>query len=136
MKAIYLFLCFFIIQACSDSQFEKRLADSFDSPLKSDFPDEKSDNSKPIPSTSTKEIREPDAQKSLKVKTKKQLKPSLRRSKKFIPQPYRIIIRLSGANPSAPAENVTTILRDAGVAFEVERIERLDGRPLLNNSSK
>ena len=44
----------------------------------------------------------------------------------FNPQPYRIILRLSGANPSAPAETVTEALRQAGVQFEVEKIERLD----------
>tara|TARA_Y100001968_G_scaffold7997_1_gene6753 strand:- start:155 stop:541 length:387 start_codon:yes stop_codon:yes gene_type:complete len=44
----------------------------------------------------------------------------------FNPQPYRIILRLSGANPSAPAESVTEALRKAGVQFEVEKIERFD----------
>tara|TARA_B100000579_G_C22646298_1_gene763911 strand:+ start:277 stop:693 length:417 start_codon:yes stop_codon:yes gene_type:complete len=44
----------------------------------------------------------------------------------FNPQPYRIILRLSGANPSAPAETVTRALRKAGVQFEVEKIERFD----------
>ena len=44
----------------------------------------------------------------------------------FKPQPYRITIKLSGANPSAPAETVTKALRRAGVNFEVERIERVD----------
>ena len=50
----------------------------------------------------------------------------------FNPQPYRIILRLSGANPSAPAETVTEALRKAGVQFEVEKIERFDN----GNSSK
>ena len=48
----------------------------------------------------------------------------------FNPQPYRIILRLSGANPSAPAETVTEALRKAGVQFEVEKIERFDGGDL------
>ncbi len=42
----------------------------------------------------------------------------------FTPQPYRIIIKLSEANPSAPAEVLTRTLRKAGVVFEVEKIER------------
>ena len=50
----------------------------------------------------------------------------------FNPQPYRIILRLSGANPSAPAETVTEALRKAGVQFEVEKIERFN----QDNSSK
>ena len=67
-------------------------------------------------------------------KPKKQVKTSLRRSKQFSPHPYRIIIRLSGTNPSAPAEAVTTALSNAGVVFAIEKIERLDGSPSFNNS--
>ena len=40
-------------------------------------------------------------------------------------EPYRITIRLSGADPSAPAEAVTRALRNADVRFAVERIERI-----------
>ena len=54
---------------------------------------------------------------------------------KFKPQPYRIILKLSGANPSAPAETVTKALRKAGVEFEVEKIERFNGDLLLRSSS-
>ena len=39
--------------------------------------------------------------------------------------PYRIIIKLSGANPSSPSEIVTNALIKAGVEFEVEMIERV-----------
>ena len=41
-------------------------------------------------------------------------------------EPYRITIRLAGANPAAPAEAVTRALREADVGFAVERIERVD----------
>ena len=40
-------------------------------------------------------------------------------------QPYRITIRLAGADPSAPAEAVTQALRTSAVEFMVERIERV-----------
>ena len=53
----------------------------------------------------------------------------------FNPQPYRIILKLSGANPSAPAETVTNALRKAGVEFEVEKIERFDEKSLLKDPS-
>ncbi len=53
----------------------------------------------------------------------------------FNPQPYRIILRLSGANPSAPAESVTEALRKAGVQFEVEKIERFDEEKISKNTS-
>ena len=40
--------------------------------------------------------------------------------------PYRITIRVAGADPAAPAEAVTRALRDADVGFAVERIERVE----------
>ena len=44
-----------------------------------------------------------------------------------LPQaPYRITIRLAGADPAAPAEAVTRALREAYVGFAVERIERVE----------
>ena len=52
----------------------------------------------------------------------------------FNPQPYRIILRLSGANPSAPAETVTEALRKAGVQFEVEKIERFEEENFSKNT--
>ena len=53
----------------------------------------------------------------------------------YKPKPYRIILKLSGANPSAPAETVTEALRKAGVEFEVEKIERFDEKILFKDSS-
>ena len=53
----------------------------------------------------------------------------------FDPQPYRIILKLSGANPSAPAESVTKALRKAGVKFEVEKIERVAEGNIFKNKS-
>ncbi len=41
------------------------------------------------------------------------------------PAPYRLTLRLSGADPAAPAEAVTQALRAAGLSFEVEVIERI-----------
>jgi len=41
------------------------------------------------------------------------------------PAPYRVTIKLPAADPSSPAEAVTDALREAGVAFEVETIERV-----------
>jgi len=41
------------------------------------------------------------------------------------PAPYRITIRLAGADPAAPAEAVTRALRQSDVTFSVERIERV-----------
>ena len=72
------------------------------------------------------------------ISNKDRLSPKSIKSKKkviFKPRPYRIILKLSGANPSAPAETVTAALRKAGVEFEVEKIERVDQKSLLKDSS-
>jgi len=46
------------------------------------------------------------------------------------PAPYRVTIKLPAADPSAPAEVLTQALRAAGLAFEVETIERVsNGTP-------
>ena len=48
-------------------------------------------------------------------------------SSQRLPQaPYRITIRLAGADPAAPAEAVTRALREADIGFAVERIERVE----------
>ena len=72
------------------------------------------------------------------ISNKDRLSQKSTKSKKrtiFNPQPYRIILRLSGANPSAPAETVTEALRKAGVQFEVEKIERFDDESFSKNTS-
>ena len=72
------------------------------------------------------------------MSNKERLSQKLIISKKkiiFKPKPYRIILKLSGANPSAPAETVTAALRKAGIEFEVEKIERFDEKNLLKDST-
>ena len=49
--------------------------------------------------------------------------------------PYRIMIRLSAADPAAPAEGVTEALRRAGIGFEVETIEKLPASDLNQSSN-
>jgi len=50
--------------------------------------------------------------------------------------PYRVTLKLPGADPSAPAEVVTRALRAAGVSFEVETIERIGASSDGANSSR
>ena len=64
-----------------------------------------------------------------------QLKSSSEKDLSFTPKPYRIIIRLEGINPSAPAQSVTSALRNAGLIFEIEKIEHLDQKLFLKDSS-
>ena len=46
------------------------------------------------------------------------------------PTPYRLRLLLPAADPAAPAEAVTQALREAGLLFEVETIERLSSEPM------
>lgn len=55
-----------------------------------------------------------------------QPKPRKVSSQRLPQAPYRITIRLAGADPAAPAEAVTRALREADVGFAVERIERVE----------
>ena len=123
-----------MLGSCANSQFGEQLAESFDSqaqePLIQDI-------SKPLNSSVDSSVKKISSSKDKKLlpssiklnrksdKLKKRPSESLNNIP-FTPQPYRITIKLSGANPSAPAELVTKALRKAGVSFEVERIERVD----------
>lgn len=67
----------------------------------------------------------PDAETSASNPTPSNPTPSDPPSSNQPQEPYRITIRLSGADPAAPAEAVTRVLRNADVSFAVERIERI-----------
>ena len=137
------------IQSCTNTSIGERLGNSFDS---TDNPRNLVKSNNKIKKINQKLQIEPKLQESMKeneddyVRTNKEnsiLKStrisqrSIKSIKKtiFNPQPYRIILKLSGANPSAPAETVTEALRKAGVQFEVEKIERFYEKNLSKNSS-
>ena len=67
----------------------------------------------------------PDVEKSASKPIASDPTPSDPPSSNQPQEPYRITIRLSGADPAAPAEAVTRVLRNADVSFAVERIERI-----------
>jgi hypothetical protein len=117
-----------LLQACSTTPFGRQLADSFDP---APAPPAATANAQPKqeqPKPEEPNPQEPDPQKRGSVedtaaataKTQTPAQPST-----VNPQPYRITIRLSGADPAAPAELVTRSLREAGIPFEVETIERI-----------
>ncbi len=144
-----------VLNACADSKVAIELANSFDSPTeeKEEKGLEVKTNDKkllakkqPIKASVSKKLTNSSAKLSSPKKNKlkfnkiaeaKKSKPSKYKKEvsQFSPQPYRIIIRLSGANPSAPAETVTRALRDAGVIFEVEKIERFEKKSSFNRKS-
>ena len=138
-----------MLQSCSNTPIGQELSNSFDSSVEANSSEEKpvqEDNSiaKKLSESKVKKsssfaskrtgqkLGETDSlagkfQKQLKTKTKQ-------RNPTFTPQPYRITIKLSAANPSAPAETVTKALRTAGVSFEVEMIERIEQDSLIKES--
>ena len=146
---LFLIVILLPLQSCSNTLIGEKLENSFDI----------SDNSKDLEKTNNKlqKINEMTRIKSIVKDEKKKIENDFskvvkinsisnkdRLSQKptklikktiFDPQPYRIILRLSGANPSAPAETVTEALRKAGVQFEVEKIERFDEEGFSKNAS-
>ncbi len=118
------FISFFlmILQSCSNTTIGQNLSENFDSPSQQDDSQEK-----PINRNNTLIPNKPRTvvQSNSDVRAKPKIKEFINGNKisNYIPQPYRITIKLSAVNPSAPAERVTKALRTAGLAFEVEKIE-------------
>ena len=148
---LFLIAIFIPLQSCSKTQIGEKLENSFDINENSIVSERttqvkvqnKLNEIKKIKS-SNKDDDEENENIQVNIKNnnlisnkEKPLKKSTQSRKKVIfnPQPYRIILKLSGANPSAPAETVTNALRKAGVEFEVEKIERFDEKSLLKDSS-
>ena len=147
--SLFLIVSLLPLQSCSNTLVGEKLENSFD--INENLKTLEKTNNKPqktnvVPKnksiiTDKKAENEKDFKKIGKVnlisnkdrlvqKTKKSVKKTI-----FNPRPYRIILRLSGANPSAPAETVTEALRKAGVQFEVEKIERYDDGALSKDRS-
>tara|TARA_Y100001968_G_C18879626_1_gene491105 strand:+ start:128 stop:559 length:432 start_codon:yes stop_codon:yes gene_type:complete len=135
---------FIPLQSCSNSLIGEKLENSFDNSLISENTSQSKDQNK------LNEIKKIKSSKKVDKKENANNKASLikensisnkdRFPKKtinnvvFTPQPYRIILKLSAANPSAPAETVTNALIKAGIQFEVEKIERYDEASHTNES--
>ena len=126
-----------LLQACAGTPLAEQLERSFATPDDRVQPPSTS----PVPSqpektpVSTSAPRaEPMAESELVAKTEPELSPKTEPLTKVQVAParprqplapYRITIRLAGADPSAPAEAVTRALRTSAVDFMVERIERV-----------
>ena len=131
-RSLYFLVVLFTVQACSQSRFGEDLAASFDKPSDrksvkqvSNSLDSRSDI--PVNNQKPNKIIERLVQEPRSFPEKKKEAPIA--SIPSTPHPYRITIKLSKADPAAPAEAVTKALRMAGVSFEVEMIE------LVNTSS-
>ena len=84
------------------------------------------DQPKPTPEAKPAGGQKPGQQKPVEL-TKPALEPKpMAETKPVTPVPYRVVLRLPMADPSAPAEALTRALRAANLPFEVETIERVN----------
>ena len=146
---LFLIVILIPLQSCSNTVIGEKLESSFDTPQNlnaSGDINNKSKKKNEMPKITSrikveKKKNEKDLGKIIKensISNKDRLSQKSSKSVKntiFTPQPYRIILRLSGANPSAPAETVTEALRKAGIQFEVEKIERFEEANFSKNTS-
>ena len=120
-----------LLVGCSSTPLGQQLGASFDAPPPAEpTPAAKLEPAiKPVPPQQPKEEEpqadpEPAAEATPAPEPEPKAEPE-QTAEPRDPQPYRVILRLPSADPSAPAEAVTKALRAAGLPFEVETIERL-----------
>jgi hypothetical protein len=107
------------LAGCSDTPFGDQLSRSFSQPpAGAPAP---TNAAKPAAEAAKQPAAKPAASKPEPAPAKKPAAPLA----PLTPAPYRVTIKLPAADPSSPAEAVTDALREAGVAFEVETIERV-----------
>lgn len=148
-----------VLQACASTPFGQQLSDSFDP---QDAPSRSapasSAPSSDVPSSNVPSTVSPGADGQLKTEdgvvastssetdeaspeTEDQSSQAAAQEVGEAPtvpertRPYRIILRLSAADPAAPAEGVTDALRRAGIGFEVETIEKVPSSELNRSST-
>jgi hypothetical protein len=113
------------LTGCSGTPFGDQLSRSFSAPQpapKAPAAETPAVPAKPVPTAKPAVQAKPTVPVSTLPVTKPTPQPTT-------PSPYRVTIKLPAADPSAPAEVVTEALRAAGVAFEVETIERIPPGP-------
>ena len=138
LSGTYLLSILMLIQGCNTNNIGQELSNSFDQPaMQSNLNTKSRDSEEEKPLKDINNLRSNDlndkGKKSIKLTNKRKLL-GLKKIN-FTPRPYRITIKLSGANPSSPSQSVTNALIKAGVKFEVEKIERIQEGEVFNSSS-
>ena len=126
-----------LLQACAGTPLAEQLEQSFTTldgepqpesgPSSSTQPDTAVPAIQAVPTIQAAPVAEP-VETSARVSGQKDADPvveTVRPTPRQPLAPYRITIRLAGADPAAPAEAVTQALRSSAVDFMVERIERV-----------
>lgn len=110
------------LSGCQGTPLGDQLSRSFSDPLPAAPAPSPAPPSQPAaPAPAAKKDEPPVVQKP----TPKPPQPPAAPRRSSPPAPYRVTIKLPAADPSAPAEVLTQALRAAGLAFEVETIERV-----------
>lgn len=120
-----------LLQACAGTPLAEQLEQSFTTldgePQPEASPSSSSQPDTAVPAIQAAPVAEP-VETSARVSGQKDADPvveTVRPTPRQPLAPYRITIRLAGADPAAPAEAVTQALRSSAVDFMVERIERV-----------
>ena len=142
IKKAFLLIIFILLQSCSGGKVGNFLESSFKNIKEPKIEDTKNkivinsegniEKIKNIKETKIKEdmnnnlqvnkvIRPIEKSKNNKKITKQNITPS---KKQYKPQSYKIIFILKDVDPKDPIENLSTILRNSDVNFEIEKIER------------
>ena len=110
------------VSGCSGTPFGDQLSRSFSQPPATPV----APPAKPAPAAGAAGATKPAPRvEATKIEPAKPVAKPAPVAPPLTPAPYRVTIKLPAADPSSPAEAVTDALRQAGVAFEVETIERV-----------
>ena len=147
IKKFFLFIILVLLQSCSGGRIGNFIESSFENieepkikentknnlnnkiAEKSDFNYGKNKN---IEKLKIKKDTKDNLKKQIFIKPEEKLKNKKKitkkdisnQRKKYKPQSYKIIFILKDVDPKDPIENLSTILRDSDVNFEIEKIER------------
>ena len=147
IKNVLLFIILILLQSCSGGRignfFESSFKNIEDPKIKEDTKnnldnkivikaEEKYEKNKNIEDPKIKEDIKKSLKKKILIKPEEKLKNNKQFSKQNIslqkinyqPQSYKIIFILKDVDPKDPIKNLSTILRNYDVNFEIEKIER------------
>ena len=133
IKKIFLLIFLILLQSCSGSRIGNFLETSFDNlenkkNLNQEMNERKKRNIKVIKKEERKNVLDNKEilnleKKSVKTNKKKKINNSFKKTKNEL-QSYKIIFILKDVDPKDPIEELSKILSNSEVNFEIEKIER------------
>ena len=133
IKKIFLLIFLILLQSCSGSRIGNFLETSFDNlenkkNLNQEMNERKKKNIKVVKKEERKNVLDNKEilnleKKSVKTNKKKKINNSFKKTKNAL-QSYKIIFILKDVDPKDPIEELSKILSNSEVNFEIEKIER------------